>query len=49
MYQVITSIKKRKGIKLDLEMEAADWKEVNLRMLFCPIHLFRVVPKLSLE
>nr|AIT69949.1 pyruvate orthophosphate dikinase [Sargassum henslowianum]AIT69950.1 pyruvate orthophosphate dikinase [Sargassum henslowianum]AIT69954.1 pyruvate orthophosphate dikinase [Sargassum vachellianum] len=26
--EVITSIKKRKGIKLDLEMEAADWKEV---------------------
>nr|AIT69957.1 pyruvate orthophosphate dikinase [Sargassum horneri] len=26
--EVITGIKKRKGIKLDLEMEAADWKEV---------------------
>lgn len=27
--QVITEIKKKKGIKLDLEMEAGDWKEVR--------------------
>lgn len=28
-HQVIDGIKKRKGVKLDLEMDAADWKEVR--------------------
>lgn len=26
--QVITEVKKRKGVKLDLELDASDWKEV---------------------
>ena len=29
LYKVITELKKKKGIKLDLEMEAEDWKEVS--------------------
>ncbi|CAM9950709.1 unnamed protein product, partial [Hapterophycus canaliculatus] len=29
--EVISEIKKKKGIKLDLEMEASDWKEVRGR------------------